>query len=409
MRACARLRARGAWRAQFWTCSPRPRRPMHAANPQLFHRRATHHGCVPPSPLLPSSPSPRPGHSPTASARVHPPPLQSPFPPSPSLPNKLPRLSLASPTFNPLTSPPLFPPFLTHFRPCPHIILPNPSLYTPSAPHTSTPHIFLPSHPHPHSPPYSHPLPLRLMYSQQTPHAPQPASNAPNMTNRYMKGRLPEGVDFSSYPGRSSTPLPTAESKSAERINQLKIWNEAATNDDKRRLNPKSKGVSVSGSSSSTRRTDSFKDAKDRHSASFHAPPSPSTPTTSAPPTRAIRTGAGPIPVTNKEMFADRSESDSEDELHDSQGQPLAPNDHHHHHHHHVHQTDAHASSAPQSHSPAVAVTAPPPANHLPHTQPIHEEDNHPAAAAQHADNLAAPASAPPEQKDAKGGCCTIM
>lgn len=84
--------------------------------------------------------------------------------------------------------------------------------------------------------------------------------------SRYVKGRLPEGVDFAAYPGRSSTPLPTAESKSAERINQLKIWNEAATNVG----TPKAKvGANGGGNFNSNRRTDSFKDAKDRHSASF--------------------------------------------------------------------------------------------------------------------------------------------
>ena len=123
------------------------------------------------------------------------------------------------------------------------------------------------------------------------------------MANRYMKGRLPDGVDFAAYPGRSSTPLPTAESKSAERINQLKIWNEAATNDDKRRLAAANKLGPVAG-----RRTDSFKDAKDRHSASFIG----------VPPTDAVRTGPIRRPgvplAADGDMFADRSESESEEE-----------------------------------------------------------------------------------------------
>lgn len=133
----------------------------------------------------------------------------------------------------------------------------------------------------------------------------------PKVNNRYMKGRLPEGVDFAAYPGRSSTPLPTAESKSAERINQLKIWNEAATNDDKRRLNSaKVKGVSLAGGTPpTTRRTDSYKDAKDRHSASFHgAPPQ-------APQRNPIRTGGDGEPLPSKrDMFADRSDSESDDD-----------------------------------------------------------------------------------------------
>lgn len=119
-----------------------------------------------------------------------------------------------------------------------------------------------------------------------------------------MKGRLPEGVDFAAYPGRSSTPLPTAESKSAERINQLKIWNEAATNDDKRRLNAKSKPGGA-------RRTDSFKDAKDRQSASFNgAPQVDKQPGRDHQPIRrgGVRVGG------DRDMFADRSESESEEE-----------------------------------------------------------------------------------------------
>ena len=157
------------------------------------------------------------------------------------------------------------------------------------------------------------------MYSQQ---GGRPGSGAPRMTNRYIKGRLPEGVDFAAYPGRSSTPLPTAESKSAERINQLKIWNEAATNVDKRRLNHNTLGSSPSASLGSGRRTDSFKQAKDRHSASFSgSPPNPNNPsnnsdlanTNSANSQRhPIRTGG--ILTHTREMFADRSDSDSEDE-----------------------------------------------------------------------------------------------
>ncbi|KAI0561980.1 pleckstriny domain containing protein [Gracilaria domingensis] len=132
------------------------------------------------------------------------------------------------------------------------------------------------------------------------------------MANRYIKGRLPEGVDFAAYPGRSSTPLPTAESKSAERINQLKIWNEAATNDDKRRLGAsKTLGVNAT-SGSTTRRTDSFKQAKDRHSASFHSTP-PSNSSRSAEHRTSVRHTSVPL-NRNKDMFADRSDSESEEE-----------------------------------------------------------------------------------------------
>lgn len=144
--------------------------------------------------------------------------------------------------------------------------------------------------------------------------------------NRYMKGRLPDGVDFAAYPGRSSTPLPTAESKSAERINQLKIWNEAATNDDKRRLPAgigKNPGLGIVGTT--TRRTDSYKEAKDRHSASFHGAPPPGQNPTAADmelhnhllsTQRSIRTGAGTTALPSKgDMFADRSDSDDEDDV----------------------------------------------------------------------------------------------
>lgn len=168
------------------------------------------------------------------------------------------------------------------------------------------------------------------MYSHQ---GGRPGSGAPRMTNRYMKGRLPEGVDFAAYPGRSSTPLPTAESKSAERINQLKIWNEAATNVDKRRLNHNTLGSSPSASLGSGRRTDSFKQAKDRHSASFSgSPPSANNPsnnpdlanTNSANSQRhPIRTGG--ILAHTRDMFADRSDSDSEDD--DDEYNDLPPSD----------------------------------------------------------------------------------
>lgn len=224
------------------------------------------------------------------------------------------------------------------------------------------------------------------------------------MTNRYMKGRLPEGVDFAAYPGRSSTPLPTAESKSAERINQLKIWNEAATNDDKRRLNAqKAKGVSMTGSTASTRRTDSYKDAKDRHSASFHgAPPPPVESTMSH--TSGRTTGAG-LP-SKSDMFADRSDSESEDDdLPDSTPLvPVAPT------HQvasqelpseplrdelHVQNADADQGprAAPMAYVPSKPVEDLPQASH-PRNEPTSTRHDN------------APAQPPP--KEAKG-CCVIM
>lgn len=126
------------------------------------------------------------------------------------------------------------------------------------------------------------------------------------MQGRYMKGRLPEGVDFAAYPGRSSTPLPTAESKSAERINQLKIWNEAATNDDKRRLHTAKSKQGLASSGSSNRRTDSFKDARERHSASF----------------QGDRKAAG---GDDRDKYADPSDSESEESVENQE--PTSPTD----------------------------------------------------------------------------------
>lgn len=152
-----------------------------------------------------------------------------------------------------------------------------------------------------------------------------------------MKGRLPEGVDFAAYPGRSSTPLPTAESKSAERINQLKIWNEAATNDEKRRLNA-AKGLgSVAVNPIATRRTDSFKDAKDRHSASFHGtiptasePPNPDQVVNDAVPhlpsynRSAVGHVGGPVSKEN-DIYADRSDSETDEDVEDTTAATIFP------------------------------------------------------------------------------------
>lgn len=257
--------------------------------------------------------------------------------------------------------------------------------------------------------------PLPNMYSQQ---GGRPSAGAPKVQNRYMKGRLPEGVDFAAYPGRSSTPLPTAESKSAERINQLKIWNEAATSDDKRRLNA-AKGIGSGPNNSSARRTDSFKDAKDRHSASFHgSPPSASSniqdpnsdqyrhvvPDAIAHPPSYHRTAVGTVgkPMQrNNDMFADRSDSESEEEYEDTHGSvnPQA-----------VNPAADRFSGQPQTHweHQRLPSAAPPPrpvvSQNIPRPVPPSRITNNnitnkPQSPAQ---------PLPPGPKESKG-CCTIM
>eukprot|EP00171_Calliarthron_tuberculosum_P007647 IDg7647t1 len=131
---------------------------------------------------------------------------------------------------------------------------------------------------------------------------------------RYIKGRLPEGVDFAAYPGRSSTPLPTAESKSAERINQLKIWNEAATNDDKRRLNTAKSKQALTSSAPGNRRTDSFKDARERHSASFQNAEADAEASAAA----ALE---HPREGERDNIFADRSDEDEDDYEEDAENE----------------------------------------------------------------------------------------
>lgn len=260
------------------------------------------------------------------------------------------------------------------------------------------------------------------MYSQQA--GSRPGTAPPKIANRYMKGRLPEGVDFAAYPGRSSTPLPTAESKSAERINQLKIWNEAATNDDKRRLNA-AKGIgSGVATATAARRTDSFKDAKDRHSASFHtqSTSSPSHPNpdhivadaTAHPPSynrSAVGTvGNGQI-LKENDIYADRSDSESDEDLDDSPPHPnynpaerfapsatvnsdYAPANHPVRHHN--------AASA-NTHTPAVQsakyTPAPLPSHAPPQTRPAHT--NHDKTM-----GLGPGTHAQPKESKA---CCTIM
>lgn len=170
----------------------------------------------------------------------------------------------------------------------------------------------------------------------------------------YMKGRLPEGVDFAAYPGRSSTPLPTAESKGAERINQLKIWNEAATNDDKRGLKGNLGGKqALAAAGSGSRRTDSFKDAKNRHSASF----------------TDEEKAAQKRPGKKVDMFADRSD-DSDDESEDEEEEEVAV-------------------APPKKAEPAAVPPPPPP-----------QAQQAPPQQAQ---------EAPPVEVKAKGGCCVVM
>ncbi|CAN8064962.1 unnamed protein product [Agarophyton chilense] len=217
------------------------------------------------------------------------------------------------------------------------------------------------------------------------------------MANRYIKGRLPEGVDFAAYPGRSSTPLPTAESKSAERINQLKIWNEAATNDDKRRLGAsKTLGVNVA-SVSATRRTDSFKQAKDRHSASFHSN-SPSAPPRDAEHRTTVRHTSVPL-NRNKDMFADRSDSESDEYVPEDFPEPQPPAPDH-------SQRPQHAPTRPEAPSRPVSVPPSRPANpdpvtHNPHPRPV----SAPAPTA-----FSTPDAFPPaNQPKRKNACCIVM
>lgn len=184
----------------------------------------------------------------------------------------------------------------------------------------------------------------------------------------YMKGRLPEGVDFKAYPGRSSTPLPTAESKGAERINQLKIWNEAATNDDKRGLKGNMQGKqALATAGSGSRRTDSFKDAKERHSASFNEDEGE----------EAAAPAGARAPKPKVDMFADRSDDSSEDEA-EKPGDTVEPV-----------AAAAASSPPPAAEKPASPVASPP--------------------AAPTATKPAAPAATPEPQAKEKGGCCVVM
>jgi len=215
--------------------------------------------------------------------------------------------------------------------------------------------------------------------------------NKTGASNRYVKGRLPQGVDFAAYPGRSSTPLPTAESKSAERINQLKIWNEAATNVG----TPKSKPGAISNAN---RRTDSFKDAKDRHSASFQEDGNGNTNGNGNGKHSTTTTRAKAV-----DIYANASSSDDDDEetentnAHEEQDAAQYQYQYQQHQHHgepnynNNTNTDTNANTVPV---PAVAVNenkqAAPPAIV-------------PAAAAPAAE--ARPAEAPKESK----GCCVIQ
>ncbi|PXF47197.1 hypothetical protein BWQ96_02972 [Gracilariopsis chorda] len=218
------------------------------------------------------------------------------------------------------------------------------------------------------------------------------------MTNRYIKGRLPEGVDFAAYPGRSSTPLPTAESKSAERINQLKIWNEAATNDDRRLGAGKTLGVNVA-TVSATRRTDSFKQAKDRHSASFHATLPTSNPSADSERRANIRHASIPL-NRNKEIFADRSDSESDDEpLEHALDSPI-PSPHQPPH-------PQQPATRPQTTSRPVSVPPARPSNPYPTADNPHPR---PVSAPPAQNNMSPPEAFPPaRQPKSKNACCIIM
>jgi hypothetical protein len=241
-----------------------------------------------------------------------------------------------------------------------------------------------------------------------------------------MKGRLPEGVDFAAYPGRSSTPLPTAESKGAERINQLKIWNEAATSDDKRRLHAAQGKTALASAGSGSRRTDSFKDAKERHSASFQSSSGPDggggggggggsssnnnnnnagvdadadDPNYTPPDAAAMGgpggSGAGAPKV---DMFADRSDSDSDDGR-------LGGNAHH---EDDMNVPAQRTAAENQKLTPPAAVqtTAAAPRG------PSDPERVTPAPAKAKATTADAPGTAAttaPPPKEAKGGCCVLQ
>lgn len=191
---------------------------------------------------------------------------------------------------------------------------------------------------------------------------------------RYVKGRLPQGVDFAAYPGRSSTPLPTPESKSAERINQLKIWNEAATNDDKRRLQTAKSKQALTATAPANRRTDSFKDARERHSASFQ---------------NAEADSRANAPERERDnIFADRSDDDDEDD--DDE------------------ENDYGSGGAQQAAAAAAPPDAAPPAG--PRTleaTPAPVGTRLPSAAP--GPRPAPPVATPAQQQKQSNGCCTIQ
>ncbi len=195
---------------------------------------------------------------------------------------------------------------------------------------------------------------------------------------RYIKGRLPEGVDFAQYPGRSSTPLPTAESKSAERINQLKIWNEAAAGSA---LKP---GASQP---QANRRTDSFKDARERHSSSFQDGGA-----------GGVRNGIPPEKkrIPRDDIYADRSDDDDDDDDEEEELEQSTTN----HFDPHTHVTAA--TGAPMN-NVAPAPAAPPRTSPPPH--PTHVAPT----AASGGTGGGGPSTAPGMQAKESKGCCVLM
>lgn len=199
---------------------------------------------------------------------------------------------------------------------------------------------------------------------------------------KYMKGRLPEGVEFGQYPGRSSTPLPTAESKSAERINQLKIWNEAATGSA---LKPGS-----SQPIATNRRTDSFKDARDRHSSSFQDQ------NNTAKSNEKKR-------IPRDDIYADRSDDeDDEDDDDDDDGEDdeSTTND--------PHTTVTAASGQPVTNASNVSQSRAPP-NQVPSSHHHHHHHQHsPPVNTTTAPIGGSSASPPSTQPKENKGCCVL-
>mmetsp|Transcript_9137 Transcript_9137/g.18538 ORF Transcript_9137/g.18538 Transcript_9137/m.18538 type:complete len:186 (+) Transcript_9137:96-653(+) len=117
----------------------------------------------------------------------------------------------------------------------------------------------------------------------------------PGQERRYNKGRVPQGVEFSSLPGRAATPLPSSnESRAKERTEQHKIWN-AAISEDANKLSNRSKSNQSNGQAANIRRVDDFDGAQERHAQSFAG------------------TSAKQPTATAKDIFENYDESDESD------------------------------------------------------------------------------------------------